>query len=81
MTDYVDVTFCVQFTPEYDAYGDQVIRAWADRLTRKAPTKGLHGAVPVMLSVRIPKAAFEPLRAQLIEVELPSTPVVGAVVT
>lgn len=69
--DLVVAQFCIQFVPLL-SQTDRIEGAWAERLTHQAPRKPLAGAVSVMMAVQIPRAAFSPLRTQLVTVQLAS---------
>lgn len=68
MTDgYHDATFYAQVEPEWghyrDSNGDLPVRgAKVARITQKRPDSPIGGTVLVKLTIRIPDAAFLPLR-------------------
>lgn len=73
MADHVDATFFAQVEPEFSRYGNRdglrdVVRAKVIALTQKRPDKPRGGTVLVKLTLRVPKAAFLPLRPEAIVV-------------
>jgi hypothetical protein len=70
--DYVDATFYAQVAPEWSRYpvwGErQVNGAKVTRITQSRPDKPVGGTVLVKLTIRVPKAAFMPLRPEAIVV-------------
>lgn len=70
---HVDATFYAQVEPDWSGYttgaGDRVLRgAKAVAITQKRPSRPKSGSVLVKLTVRIPAAAFLPLRPEAIVV-------------
>lgn len=68
-----DATFYVQIEPEWSSYanreGERALTGIkATAITQKRPTRPRHGAVLTKLTVRIPDAAFLPLRPEVIVV-------------
>lgn len=68
-----DATFYVQIEPEWSRYpsenGDRVIRALkAVGITQRWPSRPRGGTVTAKLTIRIPDAAFLPLRPEAIVV-------------
>ncbi len=72
MSDYVDAEFYVQVQPEWSLYaydGERRVQgAKVVNMTQKKPTKQQGGTVLTKLTIRIPKAAFMPLRPEAIVV-------------
>ena len=73
MSGHVDATFYAQIEPEFSSYvsreGDRaVLGAKVVGLTQKRPERPRSGVVVTKLTVRIPKAAFLPLRPEAIVV-------------
>lgn len=70
MTEFVDATFYVQIAPEYNGRprdtAESVYAARAVAMTQKKPDKPKPGTVMTKLTVRVPKAAFVPLRPEAV---------------
>lgn len=77
MNDYVDVPCVVQVQPTVNGYGE-VTGGRASRLTRYQSSSPMPGAVQVLLTLRVPKTAFEPLQGGVISVTVPDAPQVSA---
>ena len=56
-----EAKFFVQLTPEITASG-YVRKLTADRVTQRRPSQPLPGSVTIELTVKIPDAAFLPLK-------------------
>lgn len=73
MSNYVDATFYAQVEPEWSRYVDHrglrtLNGAKVTTITQKRPQRPKGGTVLVKLTIRIPEAAFQPLRPQAIVV-------------
>lgn len=73
MSKHVDVTFYAQVEPEWSNWvshdGERSLRgAKVVTITQKKPAKPRGGTVLVKLTVRVPQAAFLPLRPEAIVV-------------
>ncbi len=74
MSNSIDTIFYAQVEPEFTrSYGEErVRRAKVVGLTQQRPTNPRRGVVVVKLTIRIPEAAFLPLKPEAILVELES---------
>lgn len=74
MTEYVDATFYAQVEPEWSSYvtsrtGErEVVRAKVVSITQGRPRRQAPNTVLTKLTLRVPKAAFMPLRPEAIVV-------------
>jgi hypothetical protein len=71
MTDSHDATFYVQIEPSFGRYTDdagrrKVYSLRAVNITQKSPSHPRGGAVLIKLTLRIPDAAFQPLRPEAV---------------
>jgi len=73
MADYVDATFYAQVEPRW--YSDWRMRDGKEpdgaavlRISARAPRRPIGGTITVKLTIRIPAAAFMPLRPEAIVV-------------
>lgn len=69
----VDATFYAQVEPEFSRYADRegnrsVVAAKVVTITQKRPQRPRGGTVLVKLTLRVPEAAFLPLRPEAIVV-------------
>ena len=67
---HVDATFYAQVEPEFYRYGgeERVRSAKVVGLTQKRPDRPRRGVIVTKLTIRIPEAAFLPLRPEAIVV-------------
>jgi hypothetical protein len=65
---HVDATFYAQVEPSLNYDGSSVSSAKVVSLTQKKPDRPKGGAVLVKLTIRVPEAAFLPLRPEAIVV-------------
>ena len=68
MADHIDATFYAQVKPEFSYNGERVLRAKVVALTQAKPSHPRGGVVVVKLTIRVPEAAFLPLRPEAIVV-------------
>lgn len=73
MAEHVDARFYAQVEPEWSGYVDSegnraVWGAKVVAITQKKPARPRGGTVLVKLTIRVPKAAFMPLRPEAIVV-------------
>ena len=70
----VDATFYAQVRPTFSTWrktptGDHAVESAAvERVTQKRPARPVPGTVLVKLTIRLPKAAFYPLRPEAVVV-------------
>lgn len=67
MTGYQEATFYAQVEPEWGRWRDKngdlnIVGAKVARMTQKRPESPIGGTVLVKLTIRVPNAAFLPLR-------------------
>lgn len=65
---HVDATFYAQIQPEFTYSGEHVRSAKVVNFTQKKPDRPKGGTVLVKLTIRVPEAAFLPLRPEAIVV-------------
>lgn len=67
MTTHHDATFYVQIEPDFSSYDpERVISAKAVAITQQKPRSPRPGTVTCKLTVRVPDAAFLPLRPEAV---------------
>jgi hypothetical protein len=68
MTRHIDATFYAQVEPTFNYNRENVRSAKVVALTQKKPDRPRGGTVLLKLTVRVPEAAFLPLRPEAIVV-------------